>query len=534
MPRNSTEQPARHHPGTAHIYCRVSSAGQEDNRSLATQEAACRAWAAERGLTVASVAREVWSGADRHRPELDALLDRLLPSDIVLAYALDRLSRSQVDTAIIIDKIEGAGASLALVTEDFERSATGTFLRNAKAFVVELEREKIGERTQRGRRARVASGTPIVGPKAPFGYHWGDAAKSRLVHDPETVDAVRLVFDMALAGLSLRRISDLLAEKGIASPSGGALWQPSSIREILLRDTYAGSVTTYRTRHERGVSGVSVRRPATAEETVLLAGVAEPIVTREELAAVAARLEHNKARSTRRNKHPQLSLLRAGYIVCGHCGWTLAVSNATPASRSLSPQYRCVAQRQHGPKCPRPSITASMIDAAVWEQVAAVLRDPSVIAREVARHRQDGGLERDLAAITKQLASVADRQRRTARAISAVDDDEASAPLLAELKSLADRKKVLAVEHDALTQKIKDQDGEDAKVTTLTTWCSRVGANLDTLSYDERRMAIDALGVQVRAYRNGSLDETGNPYPRWEMTMNPISPEEGIVFNPAR
>src|ERR687898_775879 len=150
------------------IYCRVSSTGQEDGYSLSTQEASCRTYATAHGLTVASVAREVWSGSDRHRPQLDALLDRLTPGDVVLAYALDRLSRSQVDTAILIDRIEGAGASLALVTEDFEKSATGTFLRNAKAFVAELEREKIAERTQRGRRARVASGKPLVGRKAPY------------------------------------------------------------------------------------------------------------------------------------------------------------------------------------------------------------------------------------------------------------------------------------------------------------------------------------------------------------------------------
>jgi site-specific DNA recombinase len=83
----------------------------------------------------------------------------------LLCYALDRLSRSQVDTAILVDCIESAGASLALVTEDFEKSATGTFLRGVKAFAAELEREKIAERTQRGRHARVTSGKPLVSPK---------------------------------------------------------------------------------------------------------------------------------------------------------------------------------------------------------------------------------------------------------------------------------------------------------------------------------------------------------------------------------
>src|SRR5215208_3440551 len=151
----------------AHIYCRVSSQGQEDGYSLDTQEQACRTWCAERGLVVASVTREVWSGGDRHRPELDALLDRLAPGETLLCYALDRLSRSQVDTAILVDRIESAGASLALVTEDFEKSATGTFLRGAKAFAAELEREKIAERTGRGRRARAESGKAITGSQPP-------------------------------------------------------------------------------------------------------------------------------------------------------------------------------------------------------------------------------------------------------------------------------------------------------------------------------------------------------------------------------
>src|SRR5215208_2549604 len=180
-----------------HVYTRVSSQAQEDNTSLDTQEAACRAWAAERSLAVASVAHEVWSGGDRHRPELDALLDRLTPGDVVLAYALDRMSRSQIDTAILIDRIESAGARLELVTEDFERSATGTFLRNAKAFVAELEREKIRERTNRGKAARVADGKyPAVG-RPPYGYRWRDPGlrqKTQLVPDETTAPIIQRIF----------------------------------------------------------------------------------------------------------------------------------------------------------------------------------------------------------------------------------------------------------------------------------------------------------------------------------------------------
>src|SRR5215212_5060966 len=164
-----------------HVYTRVSSQAQEDNTSLGTQEAACRAWAAERSLAIASVAHDVWSGGDRHRPALDDLLDRLVPGDVLLSYDLDRLSRvGQVDTAVIIDRIESAGASVAFVTLDFEQSETGALLRNVRAFAAALEREKITERTQRGKRARVASGKPLAGSKPPYGLAWADTNKTRL------------------------------------------------------------------------------------------------------------------------------------------------------------------------------------------------------------------------------------------------------------------------------------------------------------------------------------------------------------------
>ena len=243
--------------GRVHIYCRVSSQGQEDNTSLSTQESACRSWCADRGLTVASVAREVWSGGDRHRPQLDALIDRILPGDVILAYALDRLSRTQVDTAILIDRIESTGASLALVTEDFEKSATGTFLRGAKAFAAELEREKIAERTQRGRRARVSSGKPLAGNRPSYGYRWADAAKSHLELDPINADVVRRIFDMALDGRSLRGIAADLYERSVPSPTGSPRWTPSVIRDLLLRPIYTGQAVGYATRSERRPGGGS-------------------------------------------------------------------------------------------------------------------------------------------------------------------------------------------------------------------------------------------------------------------------------------
>ena len=377
------------------------------------------------------------------------MLDRLGPGDTLLCYALDRLSRSQVDTAILVDRIESAGASLALVTEDFEKSATGTFLRGAKAFAAELEREKIAERTQRGKRARVASGKPIVSPKPAYGYHWnGD--KSAYVLNPETAPVVRLIFEWALAGVPLRGIGSRLAERGIPSPAGQPHWTVPTIRQVLRRPTYTGTGVAYRMRRERRSTGGYTLRPTTVDEQVLLPGIAPAIVTADEQTAVLAQLARNQAQAARNNHNPEATLLRAGFVRCGHCGWTMGVSRSTLSSRCPQPQYRCDARARHAHGCPIPVIGTNTLDAAVWQRVVQVLRDPQLIAREVETLRADGGLDRDLAAVERLLVGIIRKQANLATLAATVDDAEAAAPLVAELKALAERKKAAEAERDTL------------------------------------------------------------------------------------
>jgi site-specific DNA recombinase len=516
-------------PNRVHIYCRVSSAGQEDNFSLETQDAACRRWAQERDLPVASVTHEVWSGTDRHRPKLTALLDSLMPGDIVLAYALDRFSRSQIDVAILIDRIESAGASLELVTEDFEKSATGTFLRGAKAFAAELEREKIIERTQRGRRARVASGKPLVGFKCPYGYRWADEEKSHYDLDPETAPVVRMLFDWALSGISLRGSVAKLADLGIPSPSGRPRWVLPAVRDILARSIYTGTATTYALLSARTTQGGYTRRRAGADEVVLLPNIAPAIVTPEEQAAVMARFTSNKEQAARNNRDPESTLLRAGFLTCGHCGYGIRVVHR-PASRpNSSAQYRCYPCDNRAPGCPRPTIAASLIDPIVWQHVADVLRDPEIVGREVARRRSDGSLDRDHAALTKRIDAIADKQTRMARRVGEIADDDVAAPLLAELKSLAAQKTDALQQRDALERRMTDRADEDARVASLAAWCSRVGVNLEAMSYDQKRLALEAFDVKVRIYKQGAIDADGNPLPRWDMSMRPGTGE--LVVN---
>jgi site-specific DNA recombinase len=109
----------------------------------------------------------------------------------------------------------------------------GEFIRSAKAFAAEVEREKVKERSQRGIQARLAAGMPYGGGYCSYGYRWRDEAKSGYEIDPDTAPIVRRIFDMAGRGMSLRSIGLQLEAKGIPSPRGRSTWAFNSVRTIL-------------------------------------------------------------------------------------------------------------------------------------------------------------------------------------------------------------------------------------------------------------------------------------------------------------
>lgn len=393
------------------IYCRVSSTGQEDNSSLATQEERCRAYAADRNWTVTDVLREVHTGAELfERPQL-ARLRELIRSghvDVVLAYALDRLSRKQTHVAIVAEECEQAGARLAFVTEDFDDGPVGTFIRGAKAFAAELEREKIKERTQRGLRARVTGGMPAGTAPPPFGLRWRDAAKSGYEIDPLTVGVVRRIFAEYDEGKSLRRLAANLEADGVLPPrhaaTGSTTWGLTTVRHILTERAYTGVGHAFRYRCTNGSTGRAKVERRPDEECVLLPEGTFPVVIEPELFdRVQVRLSANRRESMRTDRNPEVGILRRGFATCGSCGNRLVVMY----ERGI-PVYRCHVQNRQRHSCRGASVRVEILDQAVWTRVEAILTDPATIGKELDRLRAEDPTESDSVLI--------DRQQRPSRA----------------------------------------------------------------------------------------------------------------------
>jgi site-specific DNA recombinase len=483
------------------IYCRVSTLDQADNASLTTQEAECRRYAAEHGYTIDEqfVFRETHTGAELHeRPKLAALRLAARQHEVgaVICHAVDRLSRNQAHLYILAEELDHAEVRLEFVTEDFENSAVGKFVRSAKAFAAEVEREKLTERTYRGTLARARAGRPLCGPKPPYGYLWNDD-KSAYQIDSFAGAIVQRIFREAGFGQSLRAIAIGLGNDGIPSPGQKPHWHFTTVRLILRNSLYIGEAVALRTKTVRRKGGGyrMTRRPE-REHIPLPAGVAPPLVDRGTFDVVQSRLQLNQLRATRNNKTPENALLRAGFIRCGHCQNRMGVD--TQQGRSV-PFYRCT-RKDHVGGCHGCSVRVPVADAFVWDRVRSVLLDPEIISREVHRLRTNDPTEQDLAELERAFAAIAKRQERAARALTLIDE-EAAAPVVTELHKLANRRRVLEAERAALCARRAEWDGFGGTLGHIQALAARIADHLDTLSYQDRRMALDALGVRVKAFR---------------------------------
>ncbi|MHB1006600.1 MAG: recombinase family protein [Chloroflexota bacterium] len=499
---------------------RVSDPKREASYSLETQEAACCAYATEHGYAVVKVFTDRHTGKQLfERPEIGRLREmvRAREVDVVIAYCVDRFTRNQAHMYILLDELDREGAALEFATEKFEDTAIGKFLLSAKTFAGELEWEKIRERTMRGIHARAKAGKLLPGSRVKYGYAWVDpepGGKTSMRVSETDGPVVQRIFAQALAGVSIRTIANGLTVAGIPTPNGRSpLWRISTIHKILSDAAYTGHAVALRYQYGTNKASKGKSRPMGLrpedEQIPLPAGTIPALVDGSTFAAVRERLALNKAQAARNNKHPEDSLLRAGYIRCGHCGYNMVVSRAAVRGS----RYRCNRVQVKADRCQgQASIQVSEIDGAVWEHLRRILKTPSLIDAELQRTREQDPTEQDLGLIDQRLGRLERQRKNIAGNIALLDPDSAEA-LREQLVSLMGQYKALLEERRVVMARRQEWQTIHDRLQTLKDWCVIVGARVDTADYVLKRLAVQAFGIQVKVWRKSHE-------PRWEIRSN--------------
>jgi site-specific DNA recombinase len=528
--------------GEALIYCRVSTRQQEEEgTSLDSQEERCREKVAELGYTVARVTREVYTGAelwDRPLLSRDRAHIKEGKFQALVTYSTDRLARNPTHLAIIAEECERAGVELIFVSEPLDASPEGALIRYVKGYAAAVEREKIRERSIRGKQHRVQSGKLLRSGIDRYGYKRVEDGIRREIYEPEAA-IVRQIFQwFAAENVSLRQIQRRLNDQDVPTPTlsrrtlpyrglSGQQWNHSTIRSMLGEPAYKGETVLWRWKQ---VNGRMVRRPK--EEWVQLPdGVSPPIVSAELWDAAQRRLDDRRGRSISRRNEIRPSLLR-GLIVCAVCGRPMRPHTNGEGRRS----YRCSSREHGGYPCGAKAVPATDtvpiaarsrnekgrfvplktdlsagvdaqpgIESWVWQHVASVLRDPSIIAKELQHHNAEGPdtvIESDLHTARQALGRIQRQQERLLQQFSQAEDEDFPWALVKEQISRLEREKTRHQSTiDTAEQRLLEQERSKVQLASLTAYCDRVGQNLETFTLEEKRLALEAL--QVRAMANG-------------------------------
>jgi site-specific DNA recombinase len=355
--------------------------------SLDAQREACEAY-------IASQRPEGWSlladryddggfsGGTLERPALQRLIADIESSriDIVVVYKIDRLSRSLMDFAKLVEVFDRNSVTFVSVTQSFNTTTSmGRLTLNILLSFAQFEREVIGERIRDKFRASRSRGM-WMGGHPPLGY---DVKDRKLVVNDAEAGTVRMIFEWFVRVGSATTLARSLAAQGALTKRGRPI-DRGYLYVLLNNRTYIGEAVHKGTAYP---------------------GEHQPIITRElwdKVHAVLQESPRKRAAKTRGRNTP--ALLRGLLFGPDERAFTPAY---TRRGNRLYRYYVSTGVIKRGPEaCVIRRVPAAEIEAAIIDQVRALVRTPEIIVRtwkEARRH--DGGITED--EVRKALAEFA-------------------------------------------------------------------------------------------------------------------------------
>ena len=500
----------------AAIYCRVSTDNQEqEGTSLQTQLEACLNYCKDKSYNVAYRFSEAYSGLTLERPKLNELreLVRAGDIDVIVVYCLDRLSRDPTHGVILTQELEKHHVTLEAVTETVDSSELGKLITYIRGFASKLEAEKIRERTMRGKKARALSGKlPGNNQAHLYGYRYapgkGIGEGVRYVNEEEARWVREIYRWLVEESLSTNAITYKLRSLNAPTPSGKGFWIRSTVHKILTNPAYTGRTYAFTQTYGEPKSRVkpNAKRKNTGrvwrnrDEWIEIPGATPPVISEELFEAAQRQLQRNKGLSPRNVK---AEYLLRGHIYCSRCGkafWGAPGTKRTGHTRRDYPYYRCPGSlRIQSPvPCGNKQYAARLVEGIVWSRLEELLAQPELVLAELRSRQQEvkeaGHWERDLERVNTQLANRDKQKQRIWKAFEITGDEDRFrrdiAELTQEIKALEEERLHLTKQIEAARQSYVDEEA-------IGRVCEMVISRLRTLTFEDRRMVLDALQIKV-------------------------------------
>ncbi|MBE3572858.1 MAG: recombinase family protein [Moorella humiferrea] len=460
----------------AAIYVRVSTEDQaRHGYSLAEQRDACYRRAVSLGATsVLEFADEGISGAILDRPGLNALREavRERQVDVIVVRDPDRLSRKLAHQLLLTEEFEKAGVRLDFLDFTWQDTPEGKLFYSIRGAIAEFEKEKIRERTIRGKTQKAKQGGIPIGFYV-YGYSYDTETGTVSILEEEAA-VVKNIFRWFIEeDLGVNGVAKRLNELGIPTRKKKNPWHRMVVRQILTNPAYKGAWR---------YKGIDIPVPA--------------IVDPQTWSKVQEKLK--EARRLWAGKSQQ-SYLLSGLITCADCGNTMTGVYAKwwgVKERRYTCRKGFQGVRNSGCR-PAKMILAAPVERVVWEQVCSWLQDPdSLVTATIEASPQAEELREELKRIEKHLKEV-EKGREAVLDVLASGLLELDTQTKNKLGELKRRKERLEQRQKELMAALERIEGKAGKLEEFRLLAQEVLAKLDDLSFAEKKALVRALVAQV-------------------------------------
>lgn len=506
------------------LYRRVSSEMQERGSSLTDQFEAFVGRVAQDGgvFREEHIFTDVRSGDGKYWRDREGIQSLLVAAkhhaiDFVYVDCLDRFGRDFGVQEFLIEELKYYGVALISMKRDEKTDgrddAVSRIARVVYGTMAEEELKKITERTQKGRRSRVAKKGALLTSRRPlYGYHWQDKQMEwdgqmitvpkahYVIYEPEA-KVVRYMFELALKRTPVRRIAMLLTEMKVPTPEGKQLWRPASVHNALKHEGYTGQAYGWK-RHYEYVPGQGVKRTVKDKsEWVSIEGAIPPLVDITTFEHVQEYLVRNKETAARNNTHPNENLCRAGIAICAYCHHNL-ISFFDKTKNYAA--YVCSVSIRGYHECRGVRAAAIAVDNAAWSKAKDIIRMPSLIEDELAKRRVEDPTKGSLHAIETLLRDVMEAIINLTKAMEHTTDITTIGILTQRLEELAKQKQAHETQYDQIMrQRINWEDAMRA-LDDFKAWCDEVREQLTDEEfepdYQSKRNALEFIGIKVAVF----------------------------------
>lgn len=228
----------------------------------------------------------------------------------------------------------------------------------------------------------MAKNGQFVAGTTPYGYMLDPEDKHHLIIDPNEVDIVKKIFEMALSGNGRPTICQYLNDNGILCRKelqrrkkrkltldpfeirSQYLWSTSTIGRMLHNESYIGNLVQLKT--TRATFGSKKFVTKDEEEYIRSENTHEVIISKEDFYKIQKIIKQNDKKKV--HNSPMSYSIFNGKLKCADCGRAMTKQEDTRGKRQLS-NYFCMSYLQVSKSCSSHKIKTSELESSVLEAI---------------------------------------------------------------------------------------------------------------------------------------------------------------------